>query len=103
MIWESSLYDLFASLDPISLTFDPKIIYDHFKRRFIVLTLDKRSSPPPYSSRILLAVSKDGNPDSSSSNDWHFHEIESLLLIDGRLYWADYPGFEYDEEGKRGD
>ena len=98
MTWESSLNVFFTTLNPAAYTFDPKIIYDQYQSRFIVVDLDVKFDSP-YSARIFVAVSKDANPDSNNSTAWDYYAINSLTTIDGVEYWADYPGFEVDEEG----
>ena len=83
----------FESLTPLTGTFDPKVIYDQFEGRFLVVTLEKTTSPDT-TSRILLAVSDDSNPNGT----WYYHAINSKITIDGKTNWADYPGFAVDEE-----
>lgn len=75
----------FEILGPVSGTFDPKVIYDQYNARFIVITLEQQSSPQV--SRILVAVSQTSNP----NDGWYFHLINSILTIGGNS-WADYPG-----------
>jgi hypothetical protein len=75
----------FETLGPVSGTFDPKVIYDQYNNRFIVITLEHQASPQV--SRILVAVSQTSNP----NDGWHFHLINSLINIGGNS-WADYPG-----------
>ncbi len=101
--WRDSLGDFFAPLSPLTFTFDPKIIYDHYEDRFVVVTLEVVASSLPIDpgniSRILLAVSKDGNPRSPTAADWNYHAINSKVLFGGLVdLFADYPGFEVDEE-----
>ena len=104
--WRSSLAEFFAPLQPQTFTFDPKIVYDEHADRFVVITLERVNSGSSFAnagneSRMLLAVSKDGTPVSGTPNDWHFAEIDSKLtnLVGfGLDFWADYPGFEVDEE-----
>lgn len=101
--WRDALADFFAPLSPLTFTFDPKIIYDHYEDRFVVVALERVNSgsevDPGNVSRILLAVSKDGSPSSPTAADWYFHAIDSKDLFGGFVeLWADYPGFEADEE-----
>ncbi|MFQ6093953.1 MAG: putative Ig domain-containing protein, partial [bacterium] len=49
-------------------------------------------------SRILLAVSKTATPTSATAADWYYHAIDAKETIAGVELWADYPGFEVDEE-----
>jgi len=98
--WRDGLRDFYASLSPGAFPFDPKIIYDQYADRFVVVALELIVGTAPVSptnvSRILLAVSKDGNPQNSA--DWYFHAINSKTVIGGIERWADYPGFAVDEE-----
>ncbi len=104
--WRSSLAEFFAPLEPETYTFDPKIVYDQYEDRFVVVTLERVNAgtsfaDPGNKSRILLAVSKDGNPQTNTEADWHYLNIDAKLtnLVGfGLDFWADYPGFEVDEE-----
>ena len=82
----------FESLNPANLLFDPKTIYDQQAGRFLVVALE-RVLPPGSTSRILLAVSDDSDPNGT----WYFHAINSAVSIGGAT-WADYPGFAIDED-----
>lgn len=102
--WREGLRDFFALLSPTTFPFDPKIVYDQYEDRFVVVALEQitgtASVSPTNVSRILLAVSKDGNPQNAA--DWRFHAINSKIVIPRPVtlfdHWADYPGFEVDEE-----
>jgi len=110
--WRAGLRDFFASLYPGSfqgpgeLPFDPKIVYDKYKNRFVVVSLeqdDEYYGASANVSRILLAVSKSANP--KNAKDWHFQAIDAIQTININLppatpidFWADYPGLEVDEE-----
>ena len=75
----------FETLVPLTYTFDPKVIYDQYNQRFIVVALEQQSAPQ--TSRILVAVSKTNNP----NDGWWFTLINSIVKISGKC-WADYPG-----------
>ena len=80
-----------------NFTFDPKVIYDQYAGRFLVLTLEREEvafGDPMDDSRILLAVSDDADP----TGVWNCTAIPSKLLIGATSTWADYPGFAVDEE-----
>jgi len=104
--WRSSLAEFFAPLEPKTFTFDPKIVYDQYEDRFVVVTLERVNAgtsfaDPGNESRILLAVSKSGNPQTNTEADWYYLSIDAKLtgiLGFGLDFWADYPGFEVDEE-----
>jgi len=93
-----SLQSFFDSLSPTTLTFDPKVIYDQYAGRFLVVTLEQveaGTNPNPGNiSRILLAVSDDSDPNGT----WYFHAINAKTVISSWECWADYPGFAVDEE-----
>ncbi len=102
LIFRDALKDFFTSLSPATFTFDPKVIFDQYESRFLVVTLEKEESgsnpDASNTSKIFLAVSKTATPASSSTDDWYFHSINSKISIDGLDTWADYPGFAIDEE-----
>jgi len=84
----------FESLTPANATFDPKVIYDQYAGRFLVVTLERVDPPATTFSRILIAVSDDSDPNGT----WYFYAINSKILMGGVDHWADYPGFAVDEE-----
>jgi hypothetical protein len=77
----------FESLTPATGTFDPKVIYDQYNGRFVVITLEQTSNNPR-TSRILIAVSKTSDP----NNGWWFAAINSRITVGVKDSWADYPG-----------
>jgi len=78
----------FESLTPLTSTFDPKVIYDQYNGRFVVITLEQTTTLTQ-TSRILVAVSQTNDPNAG----WYFTSINSRILISGVNYsWADYPG-----------
>jgi hypothetical protein len=99
--WRDALRDFFAPLTPTTLIFDPKIVYDQYEDRFVAVALVMAGTAtvsPSNISRILVAVSKDGNPRTPTSADWYYHAIDAKTLIGTLERWADYPGFAVDEE-----
>ena len=99
--WRDALRDFFATLSPTTLTFDPKIVYDQYEDRFVAVALEVAGTAPVSPSnisRILVAVSKDGNPRTPTSADWYYHAIDAKTLIGTLERWADYPGLAVDEE-----
>jgi len=82
----------FESLTPTTAAFDPKVIYDQYTDRFVVIALEYTTSPQ--TSRIFLAVSKTSNPNGG----WWFSSINSLINISGNT-WADYPGLAVNSDG----
>ncbi len=99
LLWRDDLEDFFSPLGSITLgtfTFDPKVVFDPYEDRFVVITMEKTDNPDE--SRILLAVSKTASPATATSADWHYMGFDSKVVIDDFEHWADYPGFEVDEE-----
>jgi hypothetical protein len=95
--FNSSLKNFFAPLAPPTFTFDPKVIFDQYAGRFVVITLEQEddgAGGSPETSRILVAVSDDADP----AGTWYQFDINSKTLIAGNDTWADYPGFAIDEE-----
>lgn len=87
----------FAPLSPVNGLFDPKVIYDQVSGRFVVVALERRDTArgdAVNSSRILVAVSDDSNPNGT----WYYLAIEGKINIGGTDSWADYPGLAIDEE-----
>jgi hypothetical protein len=100
--WRDSLIDFFAPLAAIPLSHDgfltdPKIVYDAHEGRFVVLTLEvfigTASVSPTNTSRILLAVSKTGNPRTPTAADWNYLAIDAKEVIPRPValfdHWAD--------------
>ncbi|MGB5893190.1 MAG: hypothetical protein WBG58_03360, partial [Ignavibacteriaceae bacterium] len=102
LIWQDDLAGFFTSLTPTTFTFDPKVIYDQYEDRFVVVDLERVGTAPGTDpgniSRIFLAVSKTGTPASATSTDWWYTAIDAKVVIISADHWADYPGFAIDEE-----
>jgi len=103
LLWRDSLKDFFTSLSAVNGLFDPKIVWDHYATRFVVVALEKvepgtMNPDPANTSRVLLAVSKTATPASATSSDWWYTAMAGKFTISGTEHWADYPGLEVDEE-----
>jgi len=104
LIFRDSLHDFFLPLGPQNLgtlCFDPKVVYDQYQGRFVVVALERwltSAGDPSDESRILVAVSTTPSPSTTTPADWYFMAIDSKMNIGGIDYWADYPGFEVDDE-----
>jgi hypothetical protein len=102
LLYRDALADFFSSLSPATRTFDPKVVYDQYADRFVVVTLEQvtgAGNPDAGNvSKIFVAVSKTSSPASATSTDWYYHSIDAKTTISGSEYWADYPGFAVDEE-----
>jgi hypothetical protein len=81
----------FAAQTPLTGTFDPKVVYDPYNGRFVVVSLERTSSPSQ-TARILIAVSDDSDPNGT----WYTRAINTKLTISGAATWLDYPGLAVD-------
>jgi hypothetical protein len=100
----TSLKNFFAPLYPVTPLFDPKVVYDQYSERFVVLALEQMSLASgdfADMSRIMLAVSDDSDPNGY----WYYHQINGQINIPdittpGAFIptWTDYPGLAVDEE-----
>ena len=83
----------FESQAPLTTTFDPKVIYDQYSGRFVVVTME-RVDGIPNQSRVFLAVSDDSDPNGT----WFFQTLITEETIGVNQSWADFPGFAVDSE-----
>jgi hypothetical protein len=83
----------FESQVPLTGTFDPKVIYDQYENRFVVLTME-RVDGTPNQSRVFLAVSDDSDPNGT----WFFQTLITEETIGVNQSWADFPGLAVDSE-----
>jgi hypothetical protein len=88
-----SLSSFFSSVSVLGTSaFDPKVIYDQYENRFLVVALERwdvGAGAPSDESYILVAVSKTHDPNAG----WWFMAINSKVNVAGYDNWADYPGF----------
>jgi len=103
LIWRDGLSTFFGPLAPANAGFDPKIVWDHYESRFVVITLEKvapglANPSPANTSRLLIAVSKTATPATATAADWWYTATSGKFSLGGVEYWSDYPGFEVDEE-----
>jgi hypothetical protein len=88
----------FASLAPLTSTFDPKVIYDQYSERFIVTTMERTEfnamTGATNTSRVFVAVSDDSDPNGT----WYFLQLNTEELIGAGTTWADFPGLAVDSE-----
>lgn len=87
-----SLKTFFNPLSPATDTFDPKILWDQYEDRWLVVTLEKDNASNL--SKIFIAVSATADPTGS----WYFQAIDAAQMIGANDCWFDYPGFAVDEE-----
>lgn len=93
----ASLKSFFASLGPLTLTFDPKIVYDPYANRFVLVVIERTDTAlgdASNTSRIFVGVSDDGDPNGT----WFVTQIDALTNIAGADRWIDYPGVAVDPQ-----
>jgi hypothetical protein len=85
--------DWFNSVSPGNVAFDPKVIYDHFADRWVMvwLSLDVEAEV----SHILVSVSDDADPNGTWCN-WALPGHQNGATNAGN--WSDYEGLGYDQE-----
>jgi hypothetical protein len=95
--FNSSFRNFFSALSPTTFTYDPKVLYDQYADRWVIVDLEQTdvgAGDPADTSRIFLAVSDDSDPNGT----WYMTAINAITNIGGADRWADYPGFGVDEE-----
>jgi len=90
---EQTFQTFFNGVAVSTTLFDPKIIYDRFNDRYVMVVLEKSTSPKI--SKVLVAISDDGDPNGT----WHRYRLEGALTVGGVDCWLDYPGFGYNQDG----
>ncbi len=86
------LKNFFSTLNPLTYTYDPKVIYDQYSDRFLVVALERtdiQDGSSSNTSRIFLAVSDNGDPNGT----WYYQALNTKIAINGIDHWVDYPGF----------
>jgi hypothetical protein len=77
-----------------TFTFDPKVFYDHYEDRFVVV------APEVYTGSetawIAIAISDDSDPNGV----WFKYRTNAIYSPPGSsdTFWWDYPGFGYDRD-----
>lgn len=68
--------------------FDPKIIYDHFENRWVLVM---PSSGDPATTRVMVAVSETGDP----TGNWFMYSFDG---DPDDTYWFDYPDWGFNQK-----
>jgi|GEM_PF-5762566 len=94
--FQSNLFDFFGATAQTDL-FDPRVVYDHFADRWLVVALDKTDIAAGFgsnTSRMFIAASDDADPNGT----WTVRSINTDISIGGQASWADFPGLALDDE-----
>ncbi len=87
-----SLNTFFSPNAPQYDLFDPKVIYDQYNQRFVVMVIEE--SDVAKVSYFHIAVSQTSNP----NDGWYFQKVNSKVNISGTDCWSDFPGFAVSSE-----
>src|SRR5262249_6280880 len=85
---EKTLAQFFSPVTTDFYIGDVRAAYDPVNHRFVVAADDFTTNH----SQILLAVSKDANP----NDGWYFQAVSTAYTINGQQTWADYPMLSVD-------
>ena len=71
-------------------TFDPKVFYDKFTDRFVVVTLEQDGT----NSQFCIAVSDTGNP----NGNWKKYKLDNKGTVGSNTFWLDYEGWGHNKD-----
>ncbi|MGE0480221.1 MAG: hypothetical protein AB7Q17_07090 [Phycisphaerae bacterium] len=76
-------WDGFPSPPPSDTIGDPRVLYDHFSGRFVVIALHFNAR------KFMLAVSRDDTPDSYGGSDWDKYYLDGRVdgVTTGIINW----------------
>ncbi len=74
-----------------NFTFDPKVFFDHYEQRFVIVAPEVYGSTESY---ITIAISDDDNPIGL----WYKYRTDAVIQVGATTYWWDYPGFGFDQD-----
>lgn len=75
-----------------SKLFDPKLMYDHYAGRYVLVIAATRNSPQ--GSWLIVAASTSNNP----TGTWTMYTLNTLTSVGGVNAWADYPTLGFDSQ-----
>lgn len=90
-LYEESFSSFFQNQSPPSNIFDPKVAYDQYSNRFILLAAGKNTNGG--NSNYMLAVTQNADP----TGRWYKFKL-SAEDVGLTQYDIDFPGLGYDEE-----
>jgi hypothetical protein len=84
----------FSNVVPENNAFDPKVVYDHFAERWVMVWLAADSDTLAPSSHILVAVSDDMDPRGDWCNFAFRGDVNGSTPV---ADWSDYQGLGFDD------
>ena len=87
-LFTTSLNIFWSSLPGSNSTFDPKVLYDPYENRWMLVTA---SGSNPVSSRLYIGVSATSDP----LGDWNMYWIDT---DDQNIAWFDYPSIGFNKK-----
>jgi hypothetical protein len=94
-----TLESMFPRLPPSAFVFDPKVIYDEYRDRFVLIFLSGQGGPfgPGEKRTDILVVTIPGSSPTDPAR-WCRHRLNGDQVIRNGLQLADYPGLGFDRE-----
>ena len=92
-LYQTTLYNWWTNVSPSGFPFDPKLIFDHYSQRWVLLAVAR--SDAAGTSEYLISVSDDANPFGT----WCNWKLDATL--DGSNptnNWPDYPQVGFDDD-----
>jgi hypothetical protein len=95
LLGPASIKALFPGLPGAAFVFDPKVVYDHYRGRFVLVALAGRFGFRPRA-WILIAAIPDANAVDRST--WCRRKVKADQVRGFGKLWGDYPGLGFDRE-----
>ena len=93
-----TLESLFPGLPGGSFVFDPKVVYDHYSGRFVIVVLAGHGKPFTSGvevSKLLIASIPDAT--ASDQSTWCLRQVNADQVRHNGKQFADYPGLGFDQ------
>jgi hypothetical protein len=94
--FQDDLFGFFGGLAQTTLA-NPRVAYDHFSARWIVIALDRTDTSegaPANTSRLFIATSDDADPNGA----WSIQSINTDIAIASQPTWADFATLGLDDD-----
>ena len=95
LLGPASIKALFPGLPGAAFVFDPKVVYDHYRDRFVLVAVAGRFGFRPRA-WILVAGIPDATAEDTST--WCRRKINADQVPGDGKVWGDYPGLGFDQE-----